>query len=148
RHRAQAMLVIGQVAAACVLLISASLLARSFQAAQNLPLGFDPNNTLAVELVLKARKYLNDNGQTKLFWETVLEKARQIPGVNTAALNDFPPFYFGDLDWGAATPFTVIGQPDLGPGLEPKLDWHTVSSGYFQSLRVPLLQGRDFTAQD
>jgi predicted permease len=148
RHRAQAMLVIGQVAAACVLLISASLLARSFQAAQNLPLGFDPNNTLTVELVLKARKYLNDNGQTKLFWETVLEKARQIPGVNSAALNDFPPFYFGDLDWGAATPFTVVGQPDLGPGHESKLDWHTVSPGYFQSLRVPLLQGRDFTAHD
>jgi len=54
RHRAQATLVIGQVASACVLLISASLLARSFLATQNLPLGFDPNNTLSVELVLKA----------------------------------------------------------------------------------------------
>jgi putative ABC transport system permease protein len=62
RHRAQAMLVIGQVASACVLLISASLLARSFLATQNLPLGFDPNNTLSVELVLKARKYLSDAG--------------------------------------------------------------------------------------
>ena len=148
RHRAQAMLVIGQVATACVLLISASLLARSFQATQSLPLGFDPNNTLTVELVLKAKKYLSDDAQTKLFWKTVLEKARQLAGVNAAALNDFPPFYFGDLDWGAAIPFTVVGQPDLGPGHEPKLDGHTISSGYFQSLRVPLLQGRDFTAQD
>ncbi|HEX6563675.1 MAG TPA: ABC transporter permease [Chthoniobacterales bacterium] len=148
RHRAQSMLVIGQVASACVLLISASLLARSFQAAQNLPLGFDPNSTLTVELVLKARKYMSDDAQTKLFWKTVLEKARELPGVHATGLNDFPPFYFGDLDWGAATPFTVVGQPDLGPGHEPKLDWHTISSGYFQSLRVPLLQGRDFTAQD
>ena len=148
RHRAQAMLVIGQVALACVLLISASLLARSFLATQNLPLGFDPNNTLSVELVLKARKYLSDDTQTTLFWKTVLEKARQLPGVNAAALNDFPPFYFGDLDWGAATPFSVVGQPDLGPGHEPKLDWHTISSGYFQSLRIPLLQGRDFAAEE
>jgi putative ABC transport system permease protein len=148
RHRVQAMLVIGQVASACVLLISASLLARSFQSAQNLPLGFDPTNTLTIELVLKAKKYLTDDAQTNFFWRTVLEKARQLPGVNAAALNDFPPFYFGDLDWGAATPFTVVGQPDLGPGHEPKLDWHTISSGYFQSLRVPLLQGRDFSVQD
>jgi hypothetical protein len=44
------------------------------------------------------------------------------------------------LDWGAATPFSVIGQPVLGAGHEPKLDWHTISSGYFQSLRIPLLQ--------
>jgi putative ABC transport system permease protein len=147
RHRAQALLVIGQVSSACVLLISASLLARSFLATQNLPLGFDPNNILSVELVLKGRKYLTDDAQTKLFWKTVLEKAHQLPGVDAAALNDFPPFYFGDLDWGAATPFSVIGQPVLGAGHEPKLDWHTISSGYFQSLRIPLLQGRDFAAQ-
>ncbi|MBV8100805.1 MAG: ABC transporter permease [Verrucomicrobia bacterium] len=148
RHRAQAMLVIGQVALTCVLLVSASLLARTFQAAQNLPLGFDSKNTLTVELVLKAKKYLTDDALTNLFWKTVLAKARQLPGVNAAALNDFPPFYFGDLDWGAATPFTVVGQPDLGPGHEPKLDLHTVSAGYFQSLRIPLLLGRDFNAQD
>jgi len=42
----------------------------------------------------------------------------------------------------------VLGQPDLGPGHEPKLDWHTISSGYFQSLRIPLLQGRDFAAEE
>jgi putative ABC transport system permease protein len=78
----------------------------------------------------------------------VLEKAGQLPGVSAAALNDFPPFYFGDLDWGPATPFSVVGQPDLGPGHEPKLDWHTISSGYFQSLRISLLLGRDFNTQD
>jgi putative ABC transport system permease protein len=148
RQHAQAMLVIGQVALACVLLISASLLARSFQAAQNLPLGFDPEQTLTVELALKGKKYLADDSQTKLFWKTVLEKARQLPGVKAAALNDFPPFYYGDLDWGAMTPFTVVGQPDSGPGGEPKLDWHTISPGYFQSLRIPLLLGRDFAPQD
>jgi len=148
RQRAQAGLVIGQVALACVLLICAGLFVRSFQAAQNLPLGFDPKDTLTVELVLKAKKYLADDAQTNLFWKTLLEKARQVAGVNAAALNDFPPFYFGDLDWGAATPFTVVGEADLGPGHEPKLDWHAISSDYFQSLRIPLLLGRDFDPQD
>ena len=97
RHRVQGMLVIGQVASACVLLISAGLLARSFQAAQNLPIGFDPQNTLTVELVLKAKKYLTDDAQTNLFWKTVLEKARALPGVNAA----------GDVDH--RNIYTVVG---------------------------------------
>ena len=42
----------------------------------------------------------------------------------------------------------MIGQPVLGAGHEPKLDWHTISSGYFQPLRIPLLQGRDFAAEE
>jgi putative ABC transport system permease protein len=129
-------------------LISASLLARSFQATQNLPLGFAPEHTLTVELRLKGKKYLDDDAQTQTFWKAVLEKARRLPGVSAAALNDFPPFYFGDLDWGAITPFTVVGQPDLGPDHEPRLDWHTISPGYFQPHQIPLLLGRDFNSND
>jgi hypothetical protein len=79
RHRAQALLVIGQVSSACVLLISASLLARSFLATQNLPLGFDPNNILSVELVLKGRKYLTDDARTKLFGKQCLKKLTNSP---------------------------------------------------------------------
>ena len=64
------------------------------------------------------------------------------------ALNDFPPFYFGDLDWGAAVPFSVVGRPDLDPEHKPKLDWHTISPGYFGTLRIPLLSGRNFGPED
>ncbi|MBV8277767.1 MAG: ABC transporter permease, partial [Verrucomicrobia bacterium] len=154
RQRAQSLLVIGQLAAACVLLFSAGLLVRSFQATQSLPLGFDPRNIVTVEPWLKAQKYLPDDnqrpdqGQKQAFWNSVLEKARQLPGVESAVFNDFPPFYFGDIDWGALASFRVIGKTDPGPGGEPKLDWHTVSSGYFRALRISLLQGRDFGSED
>ena len=98
RQRTQSILVVGQVAVACVLLISAGLLIRSFQAARNLALGFDPAHVLTVELWLKAKKYLPDDnqrpdqGQKQAFWAAVLEKARQLPGVESVAFNDFPPF--------------------------------------------------------
>lgn len=154
RQRTQSVLVIGQVALACILLISAGLLIRSFQAAQNQPLGFDAAHVLTVELWLKAKKYLPDDdqrpdqGQKQAFWAAVLEKARQLPGVEAVAFNDFPPFYFGDIDWGALTAFRLLGQADPGLGQEPKLDWHTISPGYFSALRIPLLKGRDFRAED
>jgi putative ABC transport system permease protein len=154
RQRTQSVLVVGQVALACVLLIGAGLLIRSFQAAQNLPLGFDAAHVLTVELRLKAKKYLPDDnqrpdqGQKQAFWAAVLEKARQLPGVQAVAYNDFPPFYFGDLDWGALTSFRVIGQADPALGQEPKLDWHSISSGYFSALHISLLQGRDFRTED
>jgi putative ABC transport system permease protein len=60
----------------------------------------------------------------------------------------FHRFYFGDIDWGALTSFHVVGQADPGPGHEPKLDWHTVSTGYFQALQISVLQGRDFRQDD
>lgn len=78
----------------------------------------------------------------------MLEKARQLPGVQAAGFNDFPPFYFGDIDWGALTSFHIVGQVDPGPGPEPKLDWHTVSPGDFHALQISLLQGRDFHQED
>lgn len=148
RQRLQSVLVIGQVALACVLLVSAGLLTRSFYAAQNLPLGFQPEHILTAELELKGSRYFSDDAKKRVFWDTLLEKARKLPGVSAAVLNDFPPFYFGYVDWGAMAAFGVEGQPDLGPEHQPKLDWHTISSGYFQALRIPLSQGRDFNSLD
>ena len=112
RQREQSILVIGQVALACVLLISTGLLTRSFQAAQNLPLSFDPGHVLTAELWLKAKKYSPDDdqrpdqGQKQAFWAAVLEKARQPPGVQAAAFNDFPPFLLWRYRLGCADLFS------------------------------------------
>ena len=148
RQRLQSALVIGQIALASVLLVGTGLMVRSFVAAQSAPLGFDPGHIITAELWLRNKRYESDGERTRAFWDALLEKIRRLPSVSTAAMNDFPPFYWGDLDWGAATAFGIVGQPDLGPGNEPKLDWHTISPGYFQLLHIPLLQGRDFDAQD
>ena len=110
RQRTQSILIIGQVALACVLRVGAGLLVRSFQAAQNVPLGFNPHHILAAELYLASTKYRSDRVRAGVFWDAMLQKVRQLPGVTETALNDNPPFYW-DLIWGFATPFSVVGQP-------------------------------------
>ena len=145
RQRLQSALVIGQVALACVLLIGAELLVCSFQAVQSVPLGFNPRHILIAELSLTSTKYELDGVRTRAFWDAVLEKVRQLPEVAEAAMNDNLPFNY---DYGFPIPFLVVGEADPGPGQEPRLDWHMISPNYFQTLQIPLLQGRDFDSRD
>jgi putative ABC transport system permease protein len=146
KQRTQSILIIGQIAATCALLVASGLLARSLQAAQDLPLGFDPTNILTSELYLTSTKYHGNDGAMSSFWDAVVQKTRRLPGVSEAVISDYPPFYWDFVYW--ASSFNVVGQPDLGPGHRPKLDGHTISPGYFKALAIPLLQGRDFTSLD
>jgi predicted permease len=144
RNRTQSALVTAQVALACVLLIGAGLLVRSFRAAENVPLGFNPRQLLTARINLSSAKYETDGVQTRIFWDTLMTKVRRVPGVNEAAMNDFLPMSNSEY----LCPFTIDGQPDPGPGRQPVLVWQMVSSNYFRTLQVPLLQGRDFDSQD
>src|ERR1700757_59007 len=144
-HRIQAILVSLQVALACILMIGAGLLLRSFLAAQDAPLGFNPHQLLTVEIGLSSAKYEFDGLQTRHFWDQLLEKIRRLPGVTKAGFNALPPMKW---DWELLVPFTVDGQPDPGPGRRPVVDWQQISSDYFRTLEIPILQGRDFDSQD
>jgi putative ABC transport system permease protein len=146
QHRiAQSTMMIGQISLTCVLLIGTGLLVRSFQAAQDVPLGFNPHNVLMAEIHLMNKKYRDQAPADNLF-AAVLEKARQLPGVTAAALSDNPfnfPWYH---DFGE--PFTIPGQPLPEPGHEPRLNGQLVTPGYFKALQIPLLEGRDFVDGD
>jgi putative ABC transport system permease protein len=74
-----------------------------------------------------------------------MTKIRQIPGVTDAAMNENPPLNGERWD---ISPFTVDGQPKPEPGHEPVLTPEAVSSGYFRTMQIPILQGRDFNAED
>ena len=145
RQRSQSLLVVGQVSLACVLLIGAGLLARSFLAAQNVPLGFNPKHVLSTHIDLTTAKYNFDSTRARAFWEALLAKARQLPGVEAAAINDELPLKYG---WEVLVPFTIKGQPDPGPERRPLLDWQEISPDYFRLLQIPLIQGRDFDEAD
>jgi predicted permease len=145
RHRTQSALVTAQVALACVLLIAAGLLVRSFQAAQNIRLGFNPHHVLTVRVELSSVKYETDGVATRRFWDALMTKVRRLPGITNAAINDFLPLKW---DWDYLSPFTIDGQPDPGPGRKPALAWQMISNDYFRTLQIPILQGRDFDAQD
>jgi putative ABC transport system permease protein len=141
----RALLVTVQVALACILLTGASILIRSFQAAQSAPLGFNPHHLLTAAINLTSASYERDATKGRAFWDSLLPKIRQLPGVTDAAMNDNLPMKW---DWEALAPFTIDGQPDPGPGRRPALTWQMVSADYFRTLQVPILQGRDFDTQD
>lgn len=145
RQRTQAFLVIGQVAIACVLLIGTGLLTRSFLAAQSVPLGFNPHQVLTAEIGLSSEKYAFHLAKARAFWNAVLTKVRQLPGVETACVIAAPPLEYG---FEQMVSFTVNGQPDPGPARRPVLAWQLASPDFFRTLQIPLIQGRDFSAQE
>jgi putative ABC transport system permease protein len=145
KYRTQTILVVGQVALASMLLIGAGLLIRSFQAAQRVSLGFNPHQIITAELALTSATYEADGVKTRAFWDAVLARVRQLPGVTGAALNDRVPLYH---NWESPLRFTIDGQPDPGPGRRPIIDWAMISPDYFRTLEIPLLKGRDFNPGD
>jgi putative ABC transport system permease protein len=144
-RRVQSGMMVAQISLTCILLIGTGLLVRSLQAAQDIPLGFNPHNVLLAEVHLANKKYLNQSQADSLF-STLLEKARQLPGVTAAALSDSPFCFVWWHDVGE--PFTIPGQPLPEPGHEPRLNGQFVTPGYFNALQIPLLEGRDFDDRD
>ena len=148
-HRSLSVLIIGQVAFACILLIGAGLLTQTFRALENEPLGFNPNNLLTVGLKLPGLKYgcaLCDGKEDKLvaFYQQLLEKISALPGVQAAAVDDDVPF----SGYRHEEYFSVTGQPEPRHGEEPSAETHCVSPDYFRTMGIPILRGRSFGPDD
>jgi predicted permease len=150
RQRSQGLLVIGQVALASLLLVGATLLIQSFQSLQKVPLGFDPHNLLTVGIKLPKSKYQNESNQSPkiedmvAFYGALLERIQRIPGVEAFALGSNTPFN-GD---NYVADFGIVGQPVPRPGEEPTAEYESVSRDYFKTLRIQIVRGRDFDAED
>jgi putative ABC transport system permease protein len=150
RHRSQNLLVIGQVALACTLLVGAGLLIQSFQALQKIPLGFDSRNILTVDIKLAGAKFRNEPGQPPKraemarFYERLEEKINALPGVRAAALGMNLPF--GGDTW--TNDFAITGRPDPGPGEAPSAEYSAISPDYFRVMGIELIRGRTFDARD
>jgi predicted permease len=144
-HRSLSVLIIGQVAFACILLIGAGLLTQTFRALENEALGFNPNNLLAVGLKLPGLKY-GDGKEDKLvaFYQQLLEKISALPGVQAAAVDDDVPF----SGYRHEEYFAVTGQPEPRHGEEPSAETHCVSPDYFRTMGIPILRGRSFGPGD
>ncbi len=136
-------LVVVQIALAVVMLTGAGLLLRSFWRARNEPLGFQPDHLLTAWFSLPRARYDNPEKQT-VFFAQLVEGVRAIPGVSAAAVSATAPFS-GDTSDG---PFHVTGTPPAAAGTEPSASYNSVSSAYFQTMGMPLLQGVGFTVQD
>jgi putative ABC transport system permease protein len=139
---ARRLLIAGEVALACMLLIGAGLLVRSLRAVMSIDPGFRTGGLLITNIDLPESRYSTKARQTA-FCERLLERIRLLPGVESAALANGAPVQ--SLSMGS---FRVEGQPEPPPGKEPIADFRSVSPEYFRTLGIPLLQGRGFTAQE
>jgi len=139
----RAALVFAEVAVALVLLIGAGLLIRSFERLLDVDPGFEPAGALTMELSLPEAKY-SEPARRVVFFRQLLERATSLPGVEQAA-TVFPMPLTGS---GYMLVFFVEGRPIPQPNQEPVGHIRVASPGYFRTMGIPLLRGRDFTAHD
>ena len=144
-RRLRSGLVVAEIALAVVLVTGAGLLARSFVARAQVDPGFDPENLVVVPLLLGAQY---DETERRQFTEAILEQARAIPGVESAAAAWTTPFRRtgpGRCCWRTR----VVGDPTLHDEDDPfRGVIHPVTPDYFRTLRAPLAAGREFSAAD
>jgi putative ABC transport system permease protein len=133
-------LVVSEIALAVVLLASAGLLIRSFLRLQNVDRGFNTDSILTMVVRLPDR--YREDPQVINFFHQTLERVRQLPTVRSAGMVNFLPLYGG---MGSSTGFKILGQPEPPPGEEPTTDVRVVDGGYFGTMGIPLLRGRNFS---
>jgi putative ABC transport system permease protein len=139
RHsNVQNLAVVSEVVLSLVLLTGASLLIRTFLTLHRIEFGFTPQNVLVAGVELPPERYKTAE-QRVLFQTELLRRVRALPGVFSAAFGD-QPSPFGD-----GVKIEVAGKPAVD---KPAARFRWAGDGYFETLRVPVLQGRGFSQQD
>jgi predicted permease len=142
RSRLLGTLVVAQVALALVLSVGAGLLVRSFLHLMNTDTGFRPEQVVRLTAMLPSGRYVNGQ-QVRSFYDKAVQSAERIPGVTHAAAgNDLP------LAAVERRAFAADGNARPIPVASRLIAPHWVSTGYFETLGVPLKRGRLFTAAD
>jgi putative ABC transport system permease protein len=126
-----------------LLLVGAGLLLRSFERLQDVSAGFAPDHLLLADLPLSQNAYAKPE-QRFQFFDRLVDHARALPGVRSAAAASFLPVSGG----GGLIHFNITGRPPKSPNEYTAAGYRTVSANYFETLAVPLLQGRLFTLGD
>jgi predicted permease len=135
-------LVVGEVALALVLLTGAGLLVRSLHRLLDVDPGFDPRSVLTLRVSLPPA--YRGAERTGAFYAQLLERVRALPGVTDAAAIDSVP-----LGGGGGTGVPLLeGRPEPRPDEAVEADLRTATSGYFRTMRIPLLKGRFFEGRD
>jgi putative ABC transport system permease protein len=121
----------------------AALLLHSFLLLQQTPLGFDPEGLLTLRAIPRSTQY-TEPWQRSSFYRQALEKIRGVAGVKAAGAVSFLPLTFFQASKG----FSVEGQPALAPGELPMARYDVVSPGYYSTMGIPVLRGRDVSWRD
>jgi len=142
-HRIRGALVAAEIAMAMLLLVGAGLLLRSFSHMQENPPGFQADHLLVADLPLSFSAYSKPEQRFE-FFDRLLERAKSLPGVRSAGASSFLPVSGG----GGLLHFNINGRPPKSPHEYIATGYRTITPNYFETLGVPLVQGRFFTAAD
>jgi putative ABC transport system permease protein len=142
-HRLRSSLVVFEVALSLVLLVGAGLLVRSFLSLLKTNAGFNPDNVMTMNLVLPVLKY-KDEPQRAAFYSDLVQRVKATPGVESAAVVNYLPL--GGAN--SSDVYLVEGEAELPPGQELEGRYRVATPDYFQTMRIPIIQGRSFTEQD
>ena len=142
--RLRGALVAAEVALALVLLTGAGLMIKSFTRMRRVDKGYDANRVTRMSVDLTNVRYRGDNGRKRAFHTALLAQLARIPGVRGAAAVSYAPM--GEAPDGAIGKFFVDGPTPLPKGYD--VDKVLVSPGYFATMGIRLLQGRDFAGSD
>ena len=141
-HRLRGLLVTSEVSLALVALVCAGLLVRSFDATRRIKPQFDPDHVLLSRFFISTSGY--DLEQRKLFCLRLRQRLEAAPGVTDVAYSDVEPLGLLSGWW---EDLRIEGYMP-GRSENMKIFRSVVSPGYFRLMRIPLLEGRDFTEQD
>ncbi len=141
--RTRSVLVAVEVALSLVLLVGAGLMIKSFIRLQQTNLGFNPDKVLTTSLSLSRTRYL-EGRQQAAFYQQALERIQSLTGVQSAAATTALPLTLSM----SGSDFRIEGHPEPEAGKEMIINTSSVSPGYFQTLGIPLMKGRDFTGRD
>ncbi|MCB1054970.1 MAG: ABC transporter permease, partial [Acidobacteria bacterium] len=142
-HRTRNLLVIAEVALALMLVAGTGLMIKSFDRLISVDPGFKPGGALTFGVALPRSSY-GEPEQIAAFYRNLLADLRTRPGVTAAGTVPVLPL---DGVWWSGD-FTLEGMKPFPEGEEPKVQHLEVSTGYFEAMGIPIVEGRSFNESD
>jgi predicted permease len=141
-HRLRGLLVISEVALAVVAMVGAALFLKSFERARSMDPGFAPEGVALAQFDFSTANY--DAQQTDTFCRRLSERLQQFPGVSAVSYDDSVPLGFHGGNWESLEVEGYVPAPNENMKIYRDL----ISPGYFDSMKIPLIEGRDFDWHD
>jgi macrolide transport system ATP-binding/permease protein len=141
-HGLRDLLVVSEMVLATVLLMGAGLLLRSLHNAENKGPGFNSNQVTLAAFDLRASDYTGPQGAA--YFDQLIERIRAYPRIQSVSLERYVPLWFTGRSYTSVKiqGYTPAPNEDMG------IDCNVVGPDYFQTLQIPLMNGRDFAEQD
>ena len=140
-ERLRGLFVVSEVAAAIVLLVTVGLFLKALWQVQEIDPGFDPRGVVTARTTLPLPNYETVAARAR-FYQQVLDEVRATPGVESAAYTSFLPMVMGGGIWPVLLPGTTVPEDARAASVR------FVTPGYFATMRVPLVRGRDVADTD